>query len=68
MARCLIYLAIVFGDIFSPLDDSNCPCYIWASKTALPEVQDGTLVQLDSRHGVLLVLLDLSSAFDSVDH
>ena len=37
-------------------------------ETALVKVQDDVLYALDHNKGVLLVLLDLSAAFDTVDH
>ena len=37
-------------------------------ETALIRVQDDILKVIDSHRGVLLLLLDLSAAFDTVDH
>ena len=37
-------------------------------ETALIRVQDDILKAIDSHRGVLLLLLDLSAAFDTVDH
>ena len=37
-------------------------------ETALIRVQDNILKAIDSHRGVLLLLLDLSAAFDTVDH
>ena len=37
-------------------------------ETALVRIQDDILVSLDNRKTVILVLLDLSAAFDTVDH
>ena len=37
-------------------------------ETALIRVQDDILKAIDSYRGVLLLLLDLSTAFDTVDH
>ena len=37
-------------------------------ETALIRVQDDILKAVDSHRGVLLLLLDLSAAFDTVDH
>ena len=36
--------------------------------SALLKVQNDVLRQLDNRHGVVLVVLDLSAAFDTIDH
>ena len=37
-------------------------------ETALPKVTNDILMALDKRHCVCLVLLDLSAAFDTIDH
>ena len=37
-------------------------------ETALLKVQNGLLLNMDRGHITLLVLLDLSSAFDTIDH
>ena len=39
-----------------------------STESALLRVQNDILRQLDNQHGVILVLLDLSSAFDTIDH
>ena len=39
-----------------------------STETALLKVQDDILKNLDKRKGVVLLLLDLSAAFDTVDH
>ena len=38
------------------------------TQTALLKVTNDILMEMNSQHAVLLVLLDLSTAFDSVDH
>ena len=37
-------------------------------ETALVLVQNDILKALDRRHGVILILLDMSAAFDTVEH
>ena len=39
-----------------------------STETALVLVQNDILKALDRRHGVILILLDMSAAFDTVDH
>ena len=39
-----------------------------STETALLKVQDDILKNLDKRKGVVLLLLDLSAAFDTIDH
>ena len=39
-----------------------------STKTALLKVQDDILMALDNRRTVVLLLLDLSAVFDTVDH
>ena len=39
-----------------------------STETALLKVQDDILKNLDKRKGVVFLLLDLSAAFDTVDH
>jgi len=39
-----------------------------STETALIRVQNDILTSLDNKHGVILVLLDLSAAFDTIDH
>ena len=38
------------------------------TETALVRVQNDILCVIDSKHSVILLLLDLSAAFDTVDH
>ena len=39
-----------------------------STETALTRIQNDILMALDNKRGVVLVLLDLSAAFDTVDH
>ena len=39
-----------------------------STETALIRVQNDILVNMDKKRGVILVLLDLSAAFDTIDH
>ena len=40
----------------------------YSTETALVRVQNDILTHIDNKHGVILVLLDLSAAFDTIDH
>ena len=52
-----------FTELFqSPYKVGHC------TETALIRVQNGTLRAIDDGQCVILVLLDLSAAFDTVDH
>ena len=39
-----------------------------STETTLVRVQNDILTYIDNKHGVILVLLDLSAAFDTIDH
>ena len=39
-----------------------------STETALVRVQNDILLNLDKKRGVILVLLDPSTAFDTIDH
>ena len=39
-----------------------------STETALVRVQNDILTHIDNKHGVTLVLLDLSAVFDTIDH
>ena len=39
-----------------------------STETALTRVQNDVLMDIDNKRGVVLVLLDLSAAFDTIDH
>ena len=49
-----------------PLQSAYKPFHSY--ETALVRVQNDILVAIDKRHCVMLLLLDLSAAFDTVDH
>ena len=53
---------MVTNDIFDVFQSAYRPAH--SCETALVRIQDGILVSLDNRHTVILVLLDLSAAFD----
>ena len=54
------------NDIFDVFQSAYRPAHSY--ETALVRIQDDILVSLDNRNTVILVLLDLSAAFDTVDH
>ena len=53
-------------DLYEPLQSAYRECH--GTETALLRVQNDILRALDNRRGVYLVLLDLSAAFDTIDH
>ena len=57
---------MVMNDIFDVFQSAYRPAH--SCETALVRIQDDIVVSLDNRHTVILVLLDLSAAFDTVDH
>ena len=57
---------MVMNDIFDVFQSAYRPAH--SCETALVRIQDDILVSLDNRKTVRLVLLDLSAAFDTVDH
>ena len=52
--------------LYPPFQSAYRKCH--STKTALLKVQNDILMNLDSQRVTLLVLLDLSAAFDTVDH
>ena len=52
--------------LYPPFQSAYRKCH--STETALLKVQNDILMNLDSQHVTLLVLLDLSAAFDTVDH
>ena len=45
-----------------------CPPTVYIAETALLKVKNDILLNMNKQHVILLVLLDLSAAFDTVDH
>ena len=54
------------NQIFEPLQSAYRAHH--STETALIRIQNDILGDLDDRRGVVLVLLDLSAAFDTIDH
>ena len=54
------------NDLFDVFQSAYRPAH--SCETALVRIQDDILYSLDNRNTVILVLLDLSAAFDTVDH
>ena len=57
---------LISNDLLSTMQSAYRPCY--STETALLRVQNDILLALDSGKEVLLVLLDFSAAFDTIDH
>ena len=57
---------MVMNDIFDVFQSAYHPAH--NCETALVRIQNDILASLDNRKTVILVLLDLSAAFDTVDH
>ena len=57
---------MVTNYIFDVFQSAYRPAH--SCETALVRIQNDILVSLDNRKSVILVLLDLSAAFDTVDH
>jgi hypothetical protein len=65
----------VLKQMVTHMDENNLFCPIQSAyrsnhstETALLKIQNDILLALDSGKGVILVLLDLSAAFDTIDH
>ena len=65
VARCLLDHATT-NDLLDRNQSAYRPHH--STETALVLVQNDILKALDQRHGVILILLDMSAAFDTVDH
>ena len=57
---------MVEGDLYPPNQSSYRKNH--STKTALLKVTNDILLNMNKQHVTLLVLLDLSAAFDTVDH
>lgn len=51
------------GEIFQSAYTQGC-----STETTLLQIQNDILMSLDKQQAVCLVLLDISSAFDTIDH
>ena len=65
VVRCLLDHATT-NDLLDRNQSAYRPHH--STETALVLVQNDILKALDRRHGVILILLDMSAAFDTVDH
>ena len=65
VARCLLDHATA-NDLLDRNQSAYRPHH--STETALVLVQNDILKALDRRHGVILILLNMSAAFDTVDH
>ncbi len=54
------------NELHEQMQSSYRKCH--STETALLKLQSDIIGQLDNRHVVALILLDLSSAFDTIDH
>ena len=52
--------------LLDPFQSANSPHH--STETAFLHIHDNIMQTLDRRKGVILVLLDLTAAFDTVDH
>ncbi len=57
---------LVSNDLHQPMQSAYCPGH--SSETALVRVTNDLLSALDRKEAIILVLFDLSTAFDTVDH
>ena len=61
-----IYKHMVINDLFPELQSAYRGNH--STETILLKVMNDILLEMNSQHVTLLVLLDLSAAFDTVDH
>ena len=54
------------NQLYEPLQSANKKSH--STETALSKVHNDIVTAIDGGHSVILVLLDLSAAFDTVDH
>ena len=54
------------NDLHEKMQSEYKPAH--STETALLKIQNDILLKLDAKQGVILVLLDLSAAFDTIDH
>ena len=64
MGRLTDYMTI--NNLHEYLQSAYKPCHI--TETALVKVQNDILTSIDQHGIVILVMLDLSAAFDTIDH
>ena len=57
---------LVKNNLFPTLQSAYHPNHI--IETALLKIKNDILMNMDKQHATLLILLDLSAAFDTVDH
>ncbi len=54
------------NNLYACMQSAYRPCH--SVETALLKVHNDIMCSLDKRHAVMLILLDLSAAFDTIDH
>ena len=57
---------LVKNNLFPTLQSAYRPNH--STETALLKIKNDILMNMDKQHATLLILLDLSAAFDTVDH
>ena len=64
--RCIAMQIWHVNSVFNTYQCAYRPMH--SCETALVYIQDDTLLSLDNKKSVILVLLDLSAAFSTIDH